>query len=100
MSSFDDERRRREMDRARQIITGDNPRASTSEDAKQAQRRNVAEMVRRFYDAGYDPMVLVEMLLAGAAFIGDNHGVGRGQMAKVLHELNLSPDRELIYTPR
>ena len=99
MGNSDDATRRRDnMDASRKIITGNDPRLATSEDARQAQRFKIAEFVRQAYDGGYDPMVLVEMLLAGAAFVGDNYGVSRQQMAKVICEMRLADERQLIYT--
>jgi hypothetical protein len=39
------------------------------------------------------------MLLAGAAYIGDNHGVSREQMAKVIVAIALNQNRQLVWTP-
>lgn len=97
--SDDNARRRVHMDDARRVITGSDPRMAHSEDARQAMRFQIAEFVRQCWDAGYDPMVMIEMLLAGAAYLGDNVGVSRQQMQKVIGEIQLGQERQLIYTP-
>lgn len=100
MGQSDDAKRRRiHMDHATRVVTGIDPRTSGSEDARQAQRGQIAEVVRSMHDAGYDPMLMIEMLLAGAAYLGDNYGVSRDQMAKVIVQISLSDTRQLIYTP-
>lgn len=99
MGESDDARRRRvHMDDARALVTGFDPRKAHGEDEKQSMRFTIAEFTRRIYDAGYDPLVIIEMYLAGAAFVGDNSGVSRGQMQKVIGEIALNTDRQLIYT--
>jgi hypothetical protein len=101
MGDSDDARRRRvHMDDATRQITGADPRKAHGEDAKQSQRFQIANFVRQVYDAGYDPLVIIEMLLSGAVFIGDNTGVSRQQMAKVVVELAINENRSLIWTPR
>ena len=99
----DDARRRRiiQDDATRQIDpAGDNPRASQAEDDLAAQRFQIASVVRQMHDAGYHPLTMIEMLLAGAAFLGDNYGVSRQQMQRVIGEVTLGADRSLIWTPR
>lgn len=99
MGESDDARRRRlHMDDATRAITGADLR-STGADAAQSQRFIVGNFIRQLHDAGYDRMILIEMLLAGAAFLGDNYGVSREQMAKVITSIKLSEDRSLIWTP-
>lgn len=85
------------MDDAKRMVLGETGNTS-GEDEKQAQRFKLAEFVRQAYDAGFDRMIMVEMLLAGACFIGDNHGVSRQQMAKVVEAISLGENRQLIYT--
>lgn len=97
--SNDDARRRLAMDGASKIITSIDSRKASSTDDQQSQRFKIANQIRTFYDAGFDPMIIIEMLLAGAAFVGDNHGVSRSQMQKVLGEVSIGADRQLIYTP-
>lgn len=63
------------------------------------QRQYVAGLLRQLLDKGFSPEVLIEMFIAGAAFLGDNIGVSRAQMADAIKDLQLSPDRQLIYTP-
>jgi hypothetical protein len=100
MGQSDDARRRRiHMDRATHAVLGVDPRTSGSEDARQAQRFQIADVVRQLHDAGYDRMLMIEMLLAGAAFIGDNYGVSREQMAKVIVQISLADSRQLIIAP-
>lgn len=100
MGDSDDARRRRiHMDDAARVVTGTDPRLAHSEDARQTMRYQIANFVRQIYDAGYDPLVIIEMLLSGAAFVGDNHGVSRQQMAKVIVELAVRGDRSLIWVP-
>lgn len=99
MGNSDDNRRRIHMDDARKLITGSDPRMSQGADAEQAMRFTIANFVRECYDAGMNPMVMIEMLLAGAAFIGDNSGVSRQQMQKVIGEIALGPDRQLVFAP-
>lgn len=99
MGESDDARRRRvHMDDARRMVTGVDVSKSASEDDKQAQRFKLAEVHRQFYDAGFDPLVMIEMMLAGACFFGDNHGVSRQQMAKIIEAIDIGQNRQLIYT--
>ena len=90
--------RRRLLDQARTtLVGGDQNRASSAD--RQAQRAQIAEFVRTLIDGKFDPMVVIEMLIGGLAFLGDNHGVSREQMADALREVAIAKDRTFIYTP-
>lgn len=85
-------------------ITGSNsnPLITTSLDGeKAAQRQKVMEFFREIFDAGWDRMTIIETLLGGAAFFGDNLGVSRERMCQFLAKLSLdeSGSKPLIYSP-
>lgn len=100
MGTSDDDRRRIHQDAMTAEVTGVDPRKSSEGDARAAQRRTIAEMVRQLVDGGFDPMLIIEMFLAGAAFLGDNHGVSRQQLANWITEVRMADGRQLVYVPR
>jgi hypothetical protein len=87
------------VDDATKQVTGEDVRLKGSADEQAAQRYQVAEFIKSIHDAGYNPLIIIEMMLAGAAFLGDNYGVSRQQMATVIVEIALSDQRTLIWTP-
>lgn len=91
--------RRALLDGVQRDVTGINPNVRTADADRQAQRAQLAEFFRSIYSAGYDPMVVIEMCVAGAAFFGDNFGVSREQIATCVREVQISRERQLIYTP-
>ena len=95
----DDLTRKLAADAARMDITGEDPNKDPLSRDRQAQRQAVAGIVRQLLEKGYDPMVIIEMYIAGAAWLADQVGVSRGQLAHAIKEVQLSGDRSLIWTP-
>lgn len=79
-----EDRRAENAAEAWKSITGEDPRRGTESMSVLDQRRFVAERVREIVDKGFSPYVVIEMLIAGAAFLGDNFGVSRERMAHAL----------------
>jgi hypothetical protein len=81
-------------------ITGEDPRRGTATMDLHDQRMFVGNIVRQLVDKGFSPYVVIEMLIAGAAFLGDNFGVSRALMAKAIVDVDVQPDRpSLILDP-
>lgn len=102
MSDIDNfwKRRRAERDaKARKIITGIDPSKATSSADEHTVRVQIATMLRQLYDAGIDPVVLVQSYLAGAVWLADNSGISRDQLIEAVKLCAMKSDRQLVYTP-
>lgn len=96
---MDDKTRQLNAAAARADIVGEDPNKEAESRDKQAQRFAVAQMIGMLLQKGFAPSVLIEMMISGAAWVGDNYGVSREQMCKALAEVRMSGDRSLIWTP-
>lgn len=92
-------RRRLRVDDVSKQLLGIDPASAQGEDALQAQRFKVGVFIRECIDGGFDPMTMIEMLVTGAAWLGDNYGVTRQQMAKAIVDVEMKRDRQLIFNP-
>lgn len=92
------ERNRQFAAEAFATIAGKDPREDSASMSLQEQRVWIAERVREILDKGFSPYVLIEMLIGGLAFLGDNFGVSREQMARAIVQLALE-NRTLVYRP-
>lgn len=84
---------------AQRAIVGEDPMKRSHIADRQQQRELVAEIVTNLLKGGMAPEVLIEMLIAGAAWLGDNFGVSRQQMGDFLRDVKLGAERSLIWTP-
>ncbi len=73
------------------VLVGEAARERDMDD----QRFAVAAFVRECYDRGFDPVTLAQSLLVGAAWLGDNTGISRAAMAKVIHMAKLPDGAQL-----
>lgn len=99
---MDDRTRRRNFANAFDAtsqITGEDANKVIHARDMQDQRNYLAAVLRELLGKGFSPLLLIEMFLAGAAFLGDNFGVSRGQMAEKLKQVSLGEDRSIIVTP-
>lgn len=97
--SDDAKRRRAAMDHASKIVTGIDVKRDSGADALAAQRFVLANFHRQCFDSGFDPMTMIECLLAGAAFFADNHNVSREMLAAFVTKVALQGGRELVFKP-
>lgn len=93
------QRRRLRVDDASKQTLGVDPKTQGGADAIAAQQFNVGVFVRQCFDAGYEPITLIQTLLVGAVWLADNVGVSREQLAKVVYAVELKSDRQLIWMP-
>lgn len=84
---------------AYKTITGVDPRTSGPQLEEQTVRMKVATMVRELFDAGADPIVLIQSYLVGAVWLADNCGISREQLVKLVTAVELKRDRALIFKP-
>lgn len=99
---MDDRTRRRNFANAFDAtsqITGEDVSKIVEARDLQDQRNYLAAVLRDLLGKGFSPMLLIEMFLAGAAFLGDNFGVSRGQMSEKLKQVTIGEDRTIIVTP-
>lgn len=72
-------------DDAAKIITGVDPRKTTSAAELAAQRQVVARIVFDLVNnRGFEPEGLIQMFIAGAAFLADNAGISRDNLKEYL----------------
>jgi hypothetical protein len=72
-------------DNAFEAITGCDPRKAHREAELAAQRQVVARIVFDLHEnKGFEWEGLVQMLVAGAAFVAEQHGVSRDKLKQVL----------------
>jgi hypothetical protein len=91
---------RRELaEMATRELTSEDPRHSARGMDRQTQKNQIAEQVVGMLRRGYDPMVIMEMLIAGLAWFADNHGVSRAQLIDHLKEAQMPERRSLLWTP-
>ncbi len=63
------------------------------------QKAKIGEFFRSVIDGGFDPLTVIEMMIAGTAYFADQYGVGRVQCAEMLQAVKLSDERSMIWTP-
>lgn len=93
------DKNRGEADRVQIEIAGEDPSRSGVSRDRQDQRVLVAEIMRQLLDRGMDRLVLIEAFIAGAAWLGDQEGVSREQMARALVQVSMAEGRSLIFQP-
>lgn len=84
---------------AHKTITGIDPRTSAPALEEHAVLVEVASMVRQLFDAGADPIVLIQAYMTGAVWLADNVGISREQLVQLVKAIELKRDRQLIWTP-
>lgn len=84
---------------AHKIITGVDPRTSAPLLEENTVRMQIATMVRELFDAGADPILMIQCYMAGAVWLADNSGVSRDQLVKLVNAIELKRDRSLIFKP-
>lgn len=84
---------------ARKEVEGVNPLLKSADADLQEQRLAVGFAVRRWFDGGMDPETLVQSLLVGAVWLGDNLGISRDALVEVIRRTELKRERELIFKP-
>ncbi len=91
--------RRQLSQMATKEITGVDPSKSGRAIDRQGQKDQIAEQIIGLLRRGYDPMVIMEMLIAGLAWFADNHGVSRQQIIDHLKDAKMPERRSLLWTP-
>lgn len=81
-------------------ITGTDPRRSSAGLSEHDQKLLVATTISDLTRSGrVDPYVLMQMLVAGLAFLADNHGVSRAKLVEMLTMAKLPDQGSLVWTP-
>jgi len=91
-------------DDAAAIITGVDPRKSVSGAELAAQRDVVARIVFDLVNnRGFEPIGLIQMFVAGAAFLADNAGISRDKLREYICDAvdgaKLPEDASIVLRP-
>lgn len=90
-----------DMNRIYTRLLGESPDASPALRRalrdERGQREFIAKTIERMSRIT-DPLVLISMLVVGAAYLADEHSVSRDQLARVLLEARQSHAVELVTT--
>ena len=99
VGSWWERRRRLRVDETSKQLLGPDTLKPAGADDLASQQFQVGVFVRQCVDAGFDQLSLLQNLLVVSVWLADQIGVSREQIAKTVHAIEMTRDRQLIYKP-